>query len=162
MITGKLQYVPPGMTAAQAQAAAGVTQLSVPRAIAADIKRVGEIIGPKRGRTLHRQALRQAARVLERAIQRQIRNHGLIKSGIMLQAAKIVTPNLKSQPGVLLVKVELSGSEAFYSKFLEFGTKSITPRHFMEKAFAIAVDEAVAVYIDGIQRRFEKELTKRR
>ncbi len=123
--------------------------------------------GSRKSAVMHRKILRRAVRKGKMALELEIKSQGLIDSGLMSNAVRIITPK---QQDVFnpWVSIYLGGKFGFQSKFLNAGTKDrytkkgayrgkIQPPHkIVSKAHNRSEAAMVNEYVAGLEAELDK------
>lgn len=99
----------------------------------------------KQGARLENRALREAGEVVKEAIQ----NESPVDSGTLKKS--ITVSRVKTKDGMKQVEVG-PGKEAFYGKFVEFGTVKIRANPFMGRGYESSKDKATDTIAENLRK----------
>lgn len=120
-----------------------------------EISRAFRELEPKLARKVIRQAARKGLKPVLRAIKKSVPvRSGALKKLVKIQAAK------RRRRGVISLTVNINSDrqgKAFYGAFLNYGTKKMDQRAFMQKSFKETKAEAAAVTTAEILAGIERE-----
>jgi HK97 gp10 family phage protein len=134
-----------------------------------EIKKAFRELEPKLARKVIRQAIRKGLKPVLAAVKRNTpvssrpgsaaAGHapGELRKMVKLRASK------KRKRGVIGLTVNISDNrqgKTYYGAFVNFGTKKIKPRHFVEKSYAETKDQAAAIAKREILAGIEREASR--
>lgn len=105
--------------------------------------------------------LNEAAKIIVAAVKANVlgmfkRHTGHLEAGIIKRFARATQASGVTTFRYLVgLRLKPKDVSAFYGRFLEMGTKYISPRHFFESAFRSSVQRATQVFADKVWKRFD-------